>query len=1240
MIMGIVVTLVAAIIPGGPGVSGISVTESQVVAHVQAPDRPVALVELRPYQQYAAEAGYPVVWDGDVEGGAIRVPRFDGPRDRMFSKFLMVDGQTREPIGEAHYVTDLSALDVWDFDFPWPESIKGLQVQMVDDAVALGVKHAGLNVGLPQVIDWSGKSDVFHEADGERIAINMGYISGLDKTVKGLTDAGMNVTAILNNQIPTAPNPDNPLIHPNTDLANAPFHLGAINVTDDRGLLYYRAVMEFFASRYARPDAEHGWISGYIVGNEVQAHWEWYNIGKMPLDAFIEDYGIALRYCDLAIRKYHAKARTYVSMEHHWNEAIRDDPLTAFKGKAFLEGLSAWANAGGDFPWQVAFHPYPENLFDPRFWNDRHAVLSFDTPRITFKNCEVLPAFLNQSQFLHQGNPRRIIFSEQGFNTPDGPDGEVAQAAAYACAYHKISHMPEIDAFILHRHVDHKKEGGLKLGLWTWKEEGGSCDPGRKKPIYDVFRLADTDEWEDAFAFAKPIVGINTWDEVLPSERIEATPGVSPELTLVSEGKSRYVIVVPDEAEAPIPYAAAELQSILNEMAGVELAIVRESEAGVGPAILIGPSERARKAVDQAALDGLREDGVLIRTHDGDVVLLGQNARGQLYSVYVLLERYLGVRFLARDCTVVPERAEVTLPAIDHAYSPPFMYRETLYFDSFPKETAVRQRLNGPTTKCDEEVGGKIAFHPYVHSFNKMLPPEVYSEEHPEYFSLVGGERKATEIHGQLCLTNPDVLRIATAQVLKWIEENPDVPIIDVSQNDGNGACECDACMKVVAEEGCQHGPILRFVNAIADVVAEKHPDKWVETLAYAYSTKPPAITKPRDNVIIRLCHAGCFFHGLKACGLGASFSQYIDEWSKLTRRIFIWHYATNFAHYLAPNQNLDALAKDLRYYADHGVNGVMVQGNYQCPGGELAELRQYIASQLMWDPDRDPGMLRLEFCRGYYGAAADEVLAYLALLDEAAKDPDRHAFAAWDPKDTVTPEMVADGLAMLARARAKAAAPEAAKRVARLLLPLWYMQLSYPERYGLPLAEGGQVLREFRTVVEANAVTHIREGEENMSEWLVQMEAKYGDVPDSVVYDLFLQMGKATVANSMDWRLDSVEIDGQTRVSIFHHPPAEGHGDATFEIPLPSLAQGEKLVLRFATAFTGATENGARFAVLVNGGEAWAATQTDVEPVTREVDLTANAGSTIQLTLRVDALGNTGYDWANWVRPQIFREP
>ncbi len=68
-----------------------------------------------------------------------------------------------------------------------------------------------------------------------------------------------------------------------------------------------------------------------------------------------------------------------------------------------------------------------------------------------------------------------------------------------------------VDAFILHRHVDHPHEGGLRLGLRWFRP--GEADPRPKKLIYDCFQAADTPAWQAAFEFALPIVGLKSWDE-------------------------------------------------------------------------------------------------------------------------------------------------------------------------------------------------------------------------------------------------------------------------------------------------------------------------------------------------------------------------------------------------------------------------------------------------------------------------------------------------------------------------------------------------------------------------------------------------------------------------------------------------------------------------------------------------------------------------------------------------------
>ena len=754
-------------------------------------------------------------------------------------------------------------------------------------------------------------------------------------------------------------------------------------------------------------------------------------------------------------------------------------------------------------------------------------------------------------------------------------------------------------------------------------------------------------------------IGVMKWIAATISVLLFAGSLQAKPATIVQNGRSDYQIVTPEDKSQAVEYAAQELQRLIQQITGVRLPVVSEKRASRRPAFLLGPCRRSVKAGLNEQVQHLREDGVLLKTVGKDIALLGVNERGNLYSVYVLVEKFLGVRFLAWDCTVVPKQAVLKLPELDYSYSPPFMYRETLYFNSFPTDIAARQRLNGPNTKCNASTGGKIDFFPYVHSSYLLVPEERYFKNHPEYYGLQGGKRVAGRTHTQLCLSNPEVLEIAKATVFKWIEEHPDVSIIDVSQNDGNGACECAQCMAIVKEEASQHGPILRFVNAIADEVAKKHPDKWIETLAYAYSVAPPALTKPRTNVIIRLCHAGCFFHGFEQCGLGSQHATWLDQWQKLTQRIFIWHYGTAFNHYLAPNPNLNGLAKDIKYYAAHGVNGLMVQCNYQGPGGELAELRQYLCAQLMWDPTQNPMEIREDFCRHYYEGAAPMVLEFLQQMDRLGAGP-AHAFAVWDPQSIVSPECAREALQTLERARAAGNAT-VRNRVDKLMLPFWYTTLLNPAKYGLSDQEAAAVWQQTRQTLVDNHITFIRESglpDGDAAGWILELDARFAPTPRDLVFDL-MKVGRAKTKNCADWRISSVQRNGHLVRTLFQHPDGKNDADATYEIPLPALAKGKKLLLKFGTVISNKTQDGVRFSVLVNGSELWRETTTTYlgAPTGKEsaqdsllpgqdpfsdhsLDLSKYAAQTIKLTLRINALENNMNDWANWAEPRIVEEP
>jgi hypothetical protein len=172
-----------------------------------------------------------------------------------------------------------------------------------------------------------------------------------------------------------------------------------------------------------------------------------------------------------------------------------------------------------------------------------------------------------------------------------------------------------------------------------------------------------------------------------------------------------------------------------------------------------------------------------------------------------------------------------------------------------------------------------------------------------------------------------------------------------------------------------------------------------------------------------------------------------------------------------------------------------MLQADIQSPGGELAELRQYLASQPMWDPNLDPMTIRFDFCKGYYGPAAGEALEYLDLMDRLKDTNGKHyPTNGWDPPEVATPEFVSTGLVIVNRGLSKAADQVHRSRVERLLLPLWYMQLGWPDRFGLTNDQGRELLAKFKNVVQAFSITNESEGSiGNMSRFLADMDTRYG---------------------------------------------------------------------------------------------------------------------------------------------------
>jgi hypothetical protein len=399
--------------------------------------------------------------------------------------------------------------------FPTKPNIKGLQVQMVDDALRLGIHHAGINVMLSQFLDLEMKpGNPRWKVEGQEYAFNARALESLDQQVKPLSDAGVVVYSILLTTKTGKPARDAIVLHPDAR-ADGKYSIGAFNSVTPEGRRWLRAISEFLAQRYSGKSAEqHGRIWGWIIGNELNSHWLWYNMGLKSAEEAVKHYEQAFRIIHGGIKTAASQARCYISLDHHWNSSMHGiSPQEALTGRGFIDRFAAQVKAGGDYDWNVAHHPYPEDLRNPRVWADKNVTNTDDTNKVSFKNLQVLSQHMQRPELLFDGKPRRIILSEQGFHSPPEPDGQTLQAAGYAYAWEKCATQPLVDAFLYHRHVDHSREGNCRFGLWTHKK-GSIADPDKPKLIYDLFQKAGTDQWSEAAVFALPVAGLKSWNEL------------------------------------------------------------------------------------------------------------------------------------------------------------------------------------------------------------------------------------------------------------------------------------------------------------------------------------------------------------------------------------------------------------------------------------------------------------------------------------------------------------------------------------------------------------------------------------------------------------------------------------------------------------------------------------------------------------------------------------------------------
>jgi len=461
---------------------------------------------------------------------------------------------------------------------------------------------------------------------------------------------------------------------------------------------------------------------------------------------------------------------------------------------------------------------------------------------------------------------------------------------------------------------------------------------------------------------------------------------------IIDNKKCNYHIVGANFSTSCDRFAASQLQKYIYDSTGVFIPYFSDRCDKRGPEIIVGIDTRnAKSLVSREEIDSLGEEGCLIKTLGEDILIAGKTSRGTLYGAYEFLERFLGLRVFTKDVETLERKESLIIPETYIKVIPDFEYRDAYFRFAFDGDFCAKNRLNTTLGDISAEKGGNLKFYNCHHAADDLVAPSIYFDEHPEYFAEVDGKRTPD----QLCLSNPNVIEIATNTVKRWIKENPECRVFSVAQNDNQEYCRCKNCRSIDEKEGTPAATNILFANKIAAEIEKTNPYILLHTFAYQYTRIAPKTVKPRHNVIVRLCNIECEWGKSieeiavqKPESKTAEFLNNIKEWSAICDRLYIWDYAVNFSHYLMPFPNFYSMAENIKIYKKYGVKGMLQQGNFSYGGGAaLDDLKSYMIARLTVDSSLDPDKLIFDFTEAVYGKGGKYIREYIRLITLAAED-------------------------------------------------------------------------------------------------------------------------------------------------------------------------------------------------------------------------------------------------------------
>lgn len=420
-------------------------------------------------------------------------------------------------------------------------------------------------------------------------------------------------------------------------------------------------------------------------------------------------------------------------------------------------------------------------------------------------------------------------------------------------------------------------------------------------------------------------------------------------------------------AKDHIIYAENQIKPVIytqnGKMLTRELTLITQlfkQQTGFEPQVInnINTGEKSIIALELVEkIDDKQNSGFSFRHNHNTLVISAVSAKELNYAI-----RYFFATYAKKTKDSQSLIKKITIPEnLNYVNIPDFEYREPY----FPLNQKEGFRLEYTTDNLEETWGL------WGHNIRKViaLTPDMLAE--------IDGEKLAE----QLCFSSVELEKAVTLYIQNKSSDNPELTRYMIMPDDNSIVCLCEQCQTLGNTRSSASPAVFFLLNKIA----AKFPKQEFFTTGYITTKQPPKQLKLASNIGVMLSTMdfpkGVVLENSKKFPL---VQQTLDDWKKLTDKIYLWDYAINFDSYFESYPTLSIAQKNLQYYKKQNIKGVFMQGNEDSYAA-FQDLKCQLYAQLLRDTDLNLKAEIKAFFDKKYPTLAGLLFAYYAKIESNA---------------------------------------------------------------------------------------------------------------------------------------------------------------------------------------------------------------------------------------------------------------